>query len=76
MEVPKFLLADNTDHPDAIFVVHTTFPRFIIDLATDDIQWFEEFDDRDQAELESETTNCIREASEFYDREVARYQDD
>jgi hypothetical protein len=76
MEVPKFLLADNTDHPDAIFVVHTAFPRFIIDLATDDIQWFEEFDDRDQAELETETTNCIKEATQFYDREVARYQDD
>lgn len=29
MELPKFLLGDNTDFPDAIFVIHTEFPRFI-----------------------------------------------
>jgi hypothetical protein len=76
MDVPKFLLADNTDHPDAVFVVHTEFPRFIINLSNDDIHWFEEFDAADKDELESETANCIKEASEFYDREVARYSDD
>lgn len=76
MDIPKFLLADNTDRPDAIFVIHTEFPRFIIDLATDDLHWLEEFDPQDREELETETTNCIREATEFYDREVARYQDD
>ena len=30
MELPKFLLGDNTDYPTAIFVVHTEYPRFII----------------------------------------------
>ena len=23
---PKFLLGDNTDYPDAIFIIHTEFP--------------------------------------------------
>ena len=37
MEVPKFLVGDNTDTPEAIYVIHTEFPRFIIDLADDSI---------------------------------------
>jgi len=75
MELPKYILGDNTDHPNAIFVIHTDFPRFIINLENDEVEWFEEFDQHDEKELESETENYIREASEFYDREVARYDD-
>ncbi|MAN58984.1 MAG: hypothetical protein CMC08_04015 [Flavobacteriaceae bacterium] len=76
MEFPKFLLGDNTDYPDAVFVVHTEFPRFIINLENDEVEWLEEFDQHDQNEIEAETENYIREASEFYDREVARYEND
>jgi len=76
MIFPKFLLGDNTDYPDAIFIIHTEFPRCIIDLQNDEIEWLEDFDAQDQKELETETQNMIKEASEFYDREVARYEDD
>ena len=76
MELPKFLLGDNTDHPDDIFIVHTEFPRFVINLANDEVEWLEEFDSQDQKELEEETENVINMASEFYDREVARYEND
>ena len=76
MVLPKFMLGDNTDHPDAIFIIHTEFPRFIINLQNDEVEWLEDFDDQDQKELESETQNVILEASKFYDREVARYNND
>jgi hypothetical protein len=76
MELPKFLLGDNTDFPDAVFVIHTDFPRFIINLSNDEVEWLEEFDDEDEKELEAEIENCITEATEFYDREVARYDED
>ena len=76
MDFPKFLLADNTDFPDAIFVVHTEFPRFIINLENDEVEWLEEFDTQDRKELESETENLITLATEFYDREISRYEDD
>jgi len=75
MTLPKFILGDNTDLPDAIYIIHTEFPRFIINLENDDIEWFEEFDDHDQKEIESEMENLINQASEFYDREVERYND-
>ncbi|RLD29537.1 MAG: hypothetical protein DRI75_03030 [Bacteroidetes bacterium] len=75
MELPKFILGDNTDLPNAIFVIHTKFPRFIINLENDEIEWLEEFDQHDEKELLSETENVIKEASAFYDREVSRYDE-
>ena len=75
MELPKFILGDNTDYPEAIYIIHTDFPRFIINLENDEIEWLEEFDDEDQKELENEMENLIQAASDFYDREVSRYED-
>jgi hypothetical protein len=73
MTLPKFILGDNTDLSNAIFVVHTEFPRFIINLEDDEVEWFEDFDQHDQKQLELETENLIQMATEFYDREVSRY---
>ncbi len=75
MTVPKYLIGDNSDFPDAIFVIHTEFPRFIIDLTKDEIEWLEEFDRQDEAELATETENAIQEATAFYDSEIAKYED-
>lgn len=76
MTIPKYLIGDNSDFPDAIFVIHTEFPRFIIDLTKDEIEWLEEFDSQDKAELATETENAIQEATAFYDYEIAKYEDD
>jgi len=73
MNLPKFILGDNTECPNAIYVVHTEFPRFIINLENDEVEWFEDFDADDQEELETETENAIKEATDFYDSEVAKY---
>lgn len=75
MEFPKYLLGDNSDYPTAIFVIHTEFPRFIINLEDDEVEWLEDFDSQDQKELEAETETLIAQATEFYDREIARYED-
>ena len=75
MSLPKFILGDNTDYPNAIFVIHTEFPRFIINLENDEVEWLEDFDQHDEEELLNETELVIKEASEFYDREVSRYDD-
>jgi len=75
METPKFLLGDNTDYPSAIFIVHTEYPRFIINLENDEVEWLEDFTKEDEKELETEAKNMIEEATAFYDREVSRYED-
>lgn len=76
MDFPKYLLGDNSDYPTAIFVIHTEFPRFIINLENDEVEWLEDFDKEDQKELEAEAENLIQEATDFYDREIALYDED
>ncbi|MBO3097449.1 hypothetical protein [Gelidibacter pelagius] len=73
MELPKFILGDNTDYPDAIYIIHTEFPRFILNLEDDEVEWMEEFDEHDEKEISSETENLIQMATDFYDREIERY---
>ncbi|SFB77333.1 hypothetical protein SAMN04487891_102264 [Flagellimonas taeanensis] len=75
MELPKFLLADNTDYPTAIFIVHTEYPRFVINLEDDEVEWLEEFSPEDEAELAEEAESLIEAATAFYDREVSRYDE-
>lgn len=76
MDFPKYLLGDNSEYPTAIFVIHTEFPRFIINLENDEVEWLEDFDAEDQKELEAEAENLIQGATEFYDREIALYDED
>jgi hypothetical protein len=75
MQLPKFILGDNTDYPNAIYVIHTEFPRFIINLENDEVEWFEDFDEEDEKELATETENMIKLATEFYDREISIYEE-
>lgn len=75
MTLPKFILGDNTEYPNAIFVIHTEFPRFIINLEDDELEWFEDFDNEDQNELAAETENAIKLATAFYDAEIVKYEE-
>ncbi len=67
---PKFILGDNTDMPDAMFVVHLEYPRFVLNIDNDEVEWLEEFDEEDAKELEAESENLIEEAIAFYEREI------
>ncbi|MEW5676160.1 hypothetical protein ABGT15_07590 [Flavobacterium enshiense] len=75
MELPKFVLADNTDFPDDIFIIHLEFPRFLINLKDDSVEFLEDIDEEDEHEMESEMEHLITLAGEFYDREMERYED-
>ena len=75
MELPKFLLGDNTDFPEDIFIIHMDYPRFIINLKDDEVEFLEEDDDLDEAELNQIMEGLIVEANDFYDREIARYEE-
>jgi hypothetical protein len=75
MELPKFLLGDNTDFPDDIFIIHLDYPRFIINLKDDEVEFIEEDEDLDEAELTAEMENLITLANEFYDREISLYEE-
>ena len=75
MELPRFILADNTDCPDDIFVIHTEFPRFIINLKDDEIELWDDLEGSDEEELSMQVAQFIEEASEFYDEEMKKYSE-
>ncbi len=70
MEVPKFLIADNSTLQESIYVLHTEYPRFLLNVANDDILWLEEFSPADQEELNTVTEKLIEEALTFFDHEI------
>ncbi len=74
MKLPKYLLADNTNFAKDIFVIHTEYPRFIINLVDDEIEWLEEIIINNETELNNEINTLIKQASQFYDRELERYK--
>lgn len=75
MQLPKFVLADNSDFPEDIFVIHLDFPRFIINLKDDEVEFLEDLEGEDETELESEMEYLITLAGEFYDKEIALYEE-
>lgn len=73
MELPRFLLADNTDCVDDIFIIHTEFPRFIINLKDDEIEMWDDLVGADEEELSTQVAQYIEDASAFYDTEMEKY---
>ena len=72
MEIPKFLLADNSKFGEAIFVLHTDYPKFLINIVDDSIYWFEEFNKEEKKELDIITPKLIQDAFDFYDNEIRK----
>jgi hypothetical protein len=73
MDLPKFLLADNSNFPEDIFVLHTEFPRFLINLKDDEIEWFEDLSGEREDDIAGEVSNLIEAASKFYDEQIDGY---
>ena len=70
MELSKFLVADNSSLQNIIFITHTEYTRFIINITNDEIFWLEDFDKKDEEILHSESEQIINEAFNFYFKEM------
>lgn len=75
MDFPKFLLGDNSNFPEDIFIIHLEFPRYIINLRTDEVELFEDVSELNDQELQHEMAKWILEASEYYDMEMKKYEE-
>ena len=75
MELPRFLLADSTQLPDEMFVLHTEYPRFLINLVNDEIKWFDDLDEEEEEEeLVNLVAHLVAEANKFYENELEQYE--
>lgn len=73
MTLPNFLLADNSDLPEQIFILHTQYPRFLWDVQHDDVEWLDEIDETvGEDQLINDIANLLDSAEAFYQREMKR----
>lgn len=73
MTLPNFLLADNSDLPEQIFILHTQYPRFLWDVQHDDVEWLDEIDETvGEEQLINDIANLLDSAEAFYQREIKR----
>ena len=70
MELPKFLIADNSSLQNVIFIIHTEYPRFIMNVTNEEVHWLEDFDKKDEEILHFELERLIQDAFDFYDKEI------
>ena len=75
MILPKFVIADNSDFPEDIFIIHLDFPRFLINLKDDEVEFLEDREGEDETELEAEMEHLITLAGEFYDKEMKLFEE-
>lgn len=75
METPKFLIADSSESTHKIYILHTDFPRFLLDVETDEIEWFDSLEDEPDVDLETEITELLELAYVFFDKEMESYDE-
>ena len=73
MTLPNFLLADNSDLPEQVFILHTQYPRFLWDVQHDEVEWLDELDESTgEEQLINDIANLLDSAEAFYQREMQR----
>ncbi len=75
MQAPKFLIADNTQFPDEVFIVHTEYPRFLLNVDTEEIEWWDDMEG-DKDNMDSEVTQLIEDAFDFLESEMNAYDEE
>lgn len=69
------MLADNTDFPDEIFIVHLEYPRFVWNVNHDEVEWLDDLEgDGESEDLVNEIAGLLESAEAFYQREMTRHE--
>ncbi|MBC7556693.1 MAG: hypothetical protein H7195_07000 [Chryseobacterium sp.] len=76
MKLPKFLLADNSDNPEDLYVVHTEYPRFVLNVEEEEVEWFDDLEGDDEESMADEATKVVEQAFKWCDEELAKYDEE
>ena len=66
MAIPEFLLSNNYETPDNFYIVHTLFPRFVLEVETQEIEWIDELSESSESEMYNEVEQLIKSALDFF----------
>ncbi len=75
-KLPEFLIADNSDYPDEIFVFHTQYPRFLLNIVTEEVEWIDDISEKEAQENKDALIDLVNRAFFFYDQEMEKYERD
>lgn len=76
MKLPKFLMADNSEMPEDLFVVHTEYPRFILNVEEEEVEWLDDLEGDNEETVAEEATKAVEAAFTWADEELAKYDDE
>lgn len=76
MKIPKFLIADNSEQPQKIFILHTEYPRFLYDMESEELEWFDVPEQEAGVDLSAEIAELLEAAFEFFVREMEAYEEE
>ena len=76
MKLPKFLMADNSEFPEDLFVVHTEYPRFILNVEEEEVEWLDDLEGDDEETIANEATQVVEQAFKWCDEELAKDDDE
>ena len=71
MELPKFLVADNSSYPEVTFVIHTEKPRFILDVDTQEYALLDNSHPNND-----QMADLLDEAQAFFESELDTYEEE
>lgn len=71
MFLPKFLIADNSEYSENVYVIHTEKPRFAFDVDAEEFKWFGTEPDGDD-----EIEELKQQALAFYESELDSYEEE
>ncbi len=75
-KMPKFLIADNSDFPDDIYVLHTEYPRFLLNVVSEEVEWLDDIPEKEIEENKDVLMDLVNEAFRYYDEEMAKFEDE
>lgn len=76
LKVLQEKLADNSDFPEDLFVVHTEYPRFILNVEEEEVEWLDDLEGDDEEQVAEEATKVVEEAFKWCDAELEKYDDE
>lgn len=71
MELPRFLIGYNSTLPEFAYIYHNVYPRFVIEIPSEEVEWIDEPENQNDPEIINELTQLVQEALDFFDSENA-----
>jgi len=71
MELPRFLIGYNSEWPDHAYIYHNVYPRFVIEIPSEEVEWIDIPEKQEDPEILNELTHLVQEALDFFDTENA-----